>query len=67
MSNKRVGQIIVEALEAAGVARCYGISCDTLNHITDSLRSSGKIEWMHVRHEKAGSLAAGADAHWCCC
>ncbi len=62
MSQKHVGQIIVEALEEAGVARCYGIPGDTLNHITDPLRISGKIEWVHVRHEEAGGFAAGADA-----
>ena len=59
---KKVGQIIVEALEEAGVNRCYGIPGDTLNHITDPLRASGKIEWVHVRHEEAGGFAAGADA-----
>ncbi len=62
MTTKRVGQVIVEALEEAGVRRCYGIPGDTLNHITDPLRISGKIEWVHVRHEEAGGFAAGADA-----
>ena len=62
MAKKRVGQVIVEALEEAGVKRCYGIPGDTLNHITDSLRISGKIEWVLVRHEEAGGFAAGADA-----
>lgn len=62
MSKKRVGQIIAEALEEAGVKRCYGNPGDTLNHITDPLRISGKIEWVLVRHEEAGGFAAGADA-----
>ena len=52
MTKKRVGQVIVGALEEAGVKECYGIPGDTLNHITDPLRISGKIEWVHVRQEK---------------
>ena len=60
--SKKVGQIIVDVLEGAGVQHCYGIPGDTLNHITDPLRASGKIEWVLMRHEEAGGFAAGADA-----
>jgi pyruvate dehydrogenase (quinone) len=56
-----VGEIIVETLEAAGVRRCYGIPGDTLNHVTEAIRTSG-IRWVHVRHEEAAGFAAGADA-----
>jgi pyruvate dehydrogenase (quinone) len=56
-----VAEVIVKTLEAAGVERCYGIPGDTLNHITDAIRTSG-IRWVHVRHEEAGGFAAGADA-----
>ena len=56
-----VADVIVKTLEAAGVERCYGIAGDTLNHITDAIRTSG-IRWVHVRHEEAGGFAAGADA-----
>ena len=56
-----VAEVIVQTLEAAGVERCYGIPGDTLNHITDAIRTSG-IRWVHVRHEEAGGFAAGADA-----
>ncbi len=56
-----VADVIVKTLEAAGVERCYGIPGDTLNHITDAIRTSG-IRWVHVRHEEAGGFAAGADA-----
>ena len=37
MAKKRIGQVIVEALEKAGVKRCYGIPGDTLNHIIDAV------------------------------
>ncbi len=56
-----IAEVIVETLEAAGVRRCYGIPGDTLNHVTDAIRTS-KIRWVHVRHEEAAGFAAGADA-----
>ena len=56
-----VAQVIVETLQAAGVRRCYGIPGDTLNHITDAIRTSD-MKWVHVRHEEAAGFAAGADA-----
>ena len=57
MSKKKVAQIIIETLEAAGVKRCYGIVGDTLNYVTDAL-SRSQIEWVHVRHEEVGAFAA---------
>lgn len=56
-----VAEVIVKTLQAAGVRRCYGIPGDTLNHITDAIRTSD-IRWVHVRHEEAAGFAAGADA-----
>lgn len=56
-----VAEVIVKTLQAAGVRRCYGIPGDTLNHITDAIRTS-EIRWVHVRHEEAAGFAAGADA-----
>lgn len=56
-----VAEVIVKTLEDAGVRRCYGIPGDTLNHVTDAIRTSG-IRWVHVRHEEAAGFAAGADA-----
>lgn len=61
MARKKVADIIVETLQQAGVKRCYGIAGDTLNHITDAVRRS-EIEWIHMRHEEAGAMAAGGDA-----
>src|ERR1700676_2379456 len=57
-----VADQIVETLRAAGVKRIYGIVGDSLNGITDALRSSD-IEWVHVRHEEVAAFAAGAEAH----
>jgi pyruvate dehydrogenase (quinone) len=61
MSKKKVADIIIETLQAAGVQRCYGIVGDTLNHITDAIRRSD-IDWVHMRHEEAGAMAAGGEA-----
>ncbi|MGH9563328.1 MAG: thiamine pyrophosphate-binding protein, partial [Terracidiphilus sp.] len=63
MSKKRVADLLVEVLAGAGVRRIYGVSGDSLNGITDSIRTSKSVEWIHVRHEEAAAFAAGAEAH----
>ena len=61
---KRVAEVIVESLIAAGVKRVYGVPGDSLNGITDSIRARREdISWVHVRHEETASFAAGAEAH----
>jgi pyruvate dehydrogenase (quinone) len=61
---KKVADVIVESLIAAGVKRIYGISGDSLNGITDSIRQHSKdISWVHVRHEETAGFAAGAESH----
>lgn len=59
--SRSVADIIVETLFDAGARRCYGVPGDTLNHVTDAIRRS-EMRWIHVRHEEAGAMAAGADA-----
>ncbi|MHC1654072.1 thiamine pyrophosphate-dependent enzyme [Stenotrophomonas maltophilia] len=59
--SKRVAEIVVDALQQAGVRRCYGIVGDTLNHVTDAIHGSD-IAWVHVRHEEVAAFAAGADS-----
>jgi thiamine pyrophosphate-dependent acetolactate synthase large subunit-like protein len=59
----RVAEVMVDTLVAAGVRRIYGIVGDSLNAFTDSLRKSGRIEWISVRHEEVAAFAAGAEAH----
>ena len=61
MAKKKVADIIVETLQAAGVKHCWGVPGDTLNYVTDAIRRSG-IEFVHVRHEEAAGFAAGAEA-----
>src|SRR5258707_8062415 len=59
--NKRVADLLVETLEAAGVKTCYGIVGDTMNRIAQAIDRS-QIDWVHVRHEEAGAFAAAAEA-----
>jgi pyruvate dehydrogenase (quinone) len=64
LAKKKVADVIVESLIAAGVKRIYGISGDSLNGITDSVREHDKeISWVHVRHEETAAFAAGSEAH----
>jgi pyruvate dehydrogenase (quinone) len=64
LANKKVADVIIESLIAAGVKRIYGISGDSLNGITDSIREHDKdISWVHVRHEESAAFAAGSEAH----
>ena len=63
MAKKKVAELLLETLAQAGVERVYGISGDSLNAITESIRRQKKIRWIHVRHEETAAFAAGADAH----
>ena len=60
---KRVADVLVDVLAEAGVRRIYGISGDSLNGITESIRATGKLDWIHLRHEETAAFAAGAEAH----
>src|SRR6185295_1947338 len=57
-----VGERLVHTLVEAGVRRVYGIVGDSLNPVTDAIRRSGAVEWIHVRHEETAAFAAGAEA-----
>src|ERR1700733_15794440 len=59
--SRTVAEVMVEVLTQAGATRCYGVPGDTLNYFTDAVRRSD-LRWVHVRHEEAGAMAAGADA-----
>jgi pyruvate dehydrogenase (quinone) len=59
--TKRVADVLVETLQAAGVKTCYGVVGDTLNRIAHAIDLS-EIDWVHMRHEEAGAFAAGAEA-----
>ena len=59
---RTIGEELVGTLADAGVERIYGIVGDSLNPVTDAIRRSKKIRWVHVRHEETAAFAAGAEA-----
>jgi pyruvate dehydrogenase (quinone) len=59
---KKVAELFVEVLVAAGVERIYGVAGDSLNGITDSVRVRNTMQWVGVRHEETAAFAAGAEA-----
>jgi pyruvate dehydrogenase (quinone) len=58
---QRVADQVAQTLVAAGVERIWGIVGDSLNGLTEALRTT-KIQWLHVRHEEVAAFAAGAEA-----
>ena len=63
MAKKNLAELLVDTLVAAGVKRIYGLAGDSLNGITDAIRTDERIKWIHVRHEETAAFAAGAEAH----
>ena len=62
MMDKKVADLVADALYQVGVKRIYGIVGDSLNGLTEALRRRGDIAWVHTRHEETAAFAAGADA-----
>ncbi|TNG94666.1 ubiquinone-dependent pyruvate dehydrogenase [Pasteurellaceae bacterium USgator11] len=60
--SKTVADQLVEMLLQAGVKRVYAITGDSLNPVNAAIRNSGKLEWIHVRHEEVAAYAASMDA-----
>lgn len=63
MAKKNLAELLVDTLLAAGVKRVYGLAGDSLNGITEAIRTDESIKWIHVRHEETAAFAAGAEAH----
>lgn len=57
-----VSQHIIQTLADHGVRRVYGIPGDAVNHVVDAIRKEDRIQFIQVRHEAAGALAASAEA-----
>ncbi|GGF48444.1 pyruvate dehydrogenase [Azorhizobium oxalatiphilum] len=62
MAGVRVADVMARTLAAAGVERVWGVVGDSLNGLTDALRFTPEVKWMHVRHEEVAAFAAGAEA-----
>ncbi|CAM8867289.1 hypothetical protein DP49_1888 [Burkholderia pseudomallei] len=57
-----IADYLARTLAAAGVTKIWGVTGDSLNGLSDSLRRDGGIRWMHTRHEEVAAFAAGAEA-----
>jgi pyruvate dehydrogenase (quinone) len=44
------------------VQRVCGVGGDRLNPVVDAIRRTHGIDWVHIRNEEAGALAADAEA-----
>lgn len=62
MKVNNVAELMVDTLQRIGVRRVYGLVGDSLNAITEAIRKSGAIRWVHVRHEEVAAFAAGAES-----
>ncbi|WP_432778952.1 ubiquinone-dependent pyruvate dehydrogenase [Burkholderia gladioli pv. alliicola] len=59
---RTIADYLAKALADGGVERIWGVTGDSLNGLSDSLRRLGKIGWSHTRHEETAAFAAGAEA-----
>jgi pyruvate dehydrogenase (quinone) len=59
---KNVADLMAETLIQAGVERIYGVVGDSLNGLTESLRTREELAWVHVRHEEVAAFAAAGEA-----
>jgi pyruvate dehydrogenase (quinone) len=60
--SQTIADVLVDTLESIGVKHIFGLISDSLNPIGDAVRRSRKIEWVGVRHEEGGALAAAGQA-----
>lgn len=58
----RAANAIAEFLRAAGVSRTYGVVGESVLDFVDAVRDTESIEYVPVRHEQAGALAASGHA-----
>lgn len=63
MFEKRTGEILTQQLIDAGIKHIYGMPGDSINELMDDLRKKqDEIQYIQIRHEETGALAASAYA-----
>ena len=61
MAKIKGNHALVKALQAWDIDHIYGIPGDSIDAVVDSLRTErDNIDFLHVRHEEVGSLAAAS-------
>jgi pyruvate dehydrogenase (quinone) len=59
--SQTVAELLTGVLEEIGVRHIFGLIGDSLNPLADAVRHS-EIDWIGVRHEEGGALAAAGQA-----
>ena len=59
--SQTVAEILIGVLEQIVVKHIFGLIGDSLNPLADAVRHS-RIDWIGVRHEEGGALAAAGQA-----
>lgn len=63
MQEKRTGEIVTDILEQWKIDHIYGMPGDSINELIDDLRKKQEaIDFIQIRHEEVGALAASAYA-----
>ncbi len=57
--SSSVADLVVEALGRAGVRRSRGVPGDSLNAITDHVRTRREIQRAHLQHDETATIATG--------
>ncbi|WP_121614901.1 pyruvate oxidase [Virgibacillus halodenitrificans] len=61
--EKRTGEIVTDLLKEWNIDHIYGMPGDSINELIDDLRKEEKnIEFIQIRHEEVGALAASSYA-----
>lgn len=60
--SRTVAQLLVDTLAEIGVRHVFGVVGDALNPFTHALDARDGIDWVGVRHEEGGALAAAGQA-----
>lgn len=57
-----VSEALVELLHRQGVERIYGIPGDAINAVMEAVRKHPSVDFIPVKHEEGGALAASIEA-----
>jgi len=60
--SESIATYFAKTLADLGIKRIWGVTGDSLNGLSDSLKKLGEIEWLGTRHEETAAFAAGAEA-----
>ncbi len=58
--KRTVADVFIETLLNAGARRIYGVAGDSPYDLTDWIRTTEGIDWLHVGYEEVATFAAGA-------